>query len=174
MIKKTTRRVLTGIGMAALVGAFSASDASAQTTDTFQVLASVAENCVIQTPNDLNFGAYDPGGANLLADLDGSADIQVRCTRGTDPVEILLDLGANTAGGLRNMVGASLAETLQYELYLDAGRTTVWGDTAGNGFDYSNPPTSGFTSVTVFGQVPAGQDVSVDNYEDTVTATVNF
>jgi len=173
MIKKTTRRVLTGIGMAALVGAFSASEASAQTTDSFQVLASVAENCVINTPNNLNFGAYDPGGANLAADLDASADIEVRCTKGTDNVEILLDLGQNTAAGQRFMAGVSLAESLQYELYLDGGRTTVWGDTAGNGYAYT-AVNSGWTNVPVYGRVPQAQDVSVDSYEDTVQATVNF
>ena len=173
MIKKTTRRVLTGMGMAALVGAVSASDAAAQTTDSFQVLASVAETCVIQAPNDLDFGAYDPGGANLAADLDGDADISVRCTKGTDPVEITLSLGGNAAGSQRNMLGTNLSETLTYELYSDSGRTTVWGDTAGNGRDYT-AASSGWTDLTVYGRIPAGQDVSVDSYADTVVAEVNF
>lgn len=174
MIKKTTRRVLTGIVMTALVGAVSATDAAAQTTDSFQVLAQVAETCVIETPNDLNFGPYDPGGVNAASDLDGSANIRVRCTRGTDPVEILLDLGQNSLGGLRFMDGVAGTDQLQYELYLDGGRTQVWGDTAGNGYDYSNPASSGFTDIPVYGRVPASQDVAVDNYADTVTAEVNF
>jgi len=173
MIKTTTRRVLTGIGMAALVGAVSASDAAAQTTDSFQVLASVAETCVIEAPNDLDFGAYDPGGANLAAALDGQADISVRCTKGTDPVEITLSLGANASGAQRTMVGTTLAEALTYELYQDSSRNTVWGDTAGNGFDYT-AANSGWTDLTVYGRIPAGQDVSVDSYADTVVAEVNF
>lgn len=173
MIKKTTRRVLTGIAMAAMIGAISASDAAAQTTDSFQVLAQVAETCVIDTPTNLDFGAYDPGGANLAAALLGSVDISVRCTKGTDNVEILLDLGLNDAGGNRFMQGVNLSEPLQYELYTDSARTDVWGDTLGNGQSYL-AANSGWTVLTVYGSVPGGQDVSVDDYEDTVTATVNF
>lgn len=176
MIKETTRRVLTGIGMVALVGAVSASDAAAQSASSdFDVTASVVANCVIDTPSDLAFGAYEPAGANAAAPLDGDTTIEVACTRGSTGVYVGLDLGDNASGSTRRMVGQNDAETLDYELYSDAGRTLadVWGNDAVSGVSYV-PVDSSPASLTVFGRVPAAQDVIVDTYQDTVTATINF
>ncbi|HXE80607.1 MAG TPA: spore coat U domain-containing protein [Vicinamibacterales bacterium] len=169
MITTNVRRALTGIGMAALLGAFPASDAAAQTSDSFQVLASVAENCIINTPNALDFADYDPTSGT---DDDAETTISLRCTKGTT-AEVLISLGGNPSGGQRRMTGQTLSETLNYDLYTDSSRTSPWGDTAGAGYDHT-AASAAWTDVTVYGRIPAGQDVSVDAYEDTVTATVNF
>jgi spore coat protein U-like protein len=175
MINKTTRGVLAGLGAAALVGAVALSQTSveaATATSNLTVSASVVANCQIETPNTLAFGDYDPAGVNATPadNLDAAADIRVRCTKGTPNVEITLGTGVN---GDRTMTGAAEGEFLGYQLFVDAARTQVWGDTLGDGKAYV-ATSNGWSDQTVYGRVAGGQDVSVDDYEDTVVATVNF
>jgi spore coat protein U-like protein len=68
------------------------------------------------------------------------------------------------------------SEVLSYNLYLDSTRTTIWGDGTGGSQTYtrSNPPTNQNIKVSVFGRIPAGQDVSAGSYSATVTATIFF
>ena len=63
---------------------------------------------------------------------------------------------------------------LSYELYQDAGRTTVWG-TTGSGL-YNPPAAPSFAprSFTVYGRVDAGQDVPAGAFTDSAVATVTF
>ena len=57
-------------------------------------------------------------------------------------------------------------------MYSDAGRTTTWGDTAGTG--KADTGTGTTSTLTVYGQVAAGQNVPVGSYADTVVATVTY
>ena len=68
------------------------------------------------------------------------------------------------------------AETLTYNLFRDAAFTTVWGDGSGTTGQYQigNPPNNTDVPLTVYGRVPALQDVSAGSYSDTVIATINF
>jgi spore coat protein U-like protein len=68
------------------------------------------------------------------------------------------------------------AESLTYNLYRDAAFATVWGDGSGTTGTYQigNPPNNLNVNLTVYGRVPALQDVSAGSYSDTVIATVNF
>jgi spore coat protein U-like protein len=60
---------------------------------------------------------------------------------------------------------------LAYELYSDDTNTTVWGaDTAG----LVVPQTGSAVNTTVYGVIPAGQNVGIGNYTDTVVATIEF
>jgi spore coat protein U-like protein len=63
---------------------------------------------------------------------------------------------------------------LTYELYKDAAYSTVWGNTVGTGLDTGAAPNRNPRNFTVYGSVPAAQDVTVGSYADTVVATVNF
>lgn len=133
-------------------------------SDSFNVTATVVTNCQIQTPNTLAFGNYDPLSATPT---DGSTTFQVRCTKGTSAWVGLND-GLN---GTRFM--ASGTNLLDYELYQDSARTTVWGNTSATGVAY-NATNNGWFTLTVYGRIPAGQDVPAGSYLDTVTATINF
>ena len=68
------------------------------------------------------------------------------------------------------------SEPLNYNLYRDAARTAIWGDGTGGTQVYSDPrtPRNQNVTLTVYGRIPAGQDVSVGTYTNTVTATINF
>ena len=67
-------------------------------------------------------------------------------------------------------------EALGYNLYMDASRTTIWGDgTSGtSAYSRNNPPNGTNVSLPVYGRVGAAQDVSAGTYSDTVLATINF
>lgn len=78
--------------------------------------------------------------------------------------------------GRAAMTGGVPAGTqLDYDLYLDAGFASVWGDTFG--VDTSFPHAGAFpaaVNITVFGEIPLGQSPNPGAFQDTVTAVVFF
>lgn len=156
----------------------------AQQSEDFDVTANVIGNCVIDVTGDLAFGAYDPVEANLTTDKTGSTTISVRCTKGTSPVSVALNGGLNAgsdADGNRTMLGLTdAAETLGYTLRVASATGDLWGDGVTAGLGAENAYTgwvndSAAVTETVFGVLKAGQgDVSVQEFRDTVTASVNF
>ena len=154
------------LGMAAFAAPASAQSAS----DNLSVTATVASNCTITT-SPVAFGAYDPVLANAASPLDGSGSVTVACTRGSSAT-IGLGLGSNASGSTRRMgVGGNF---IAYELFQEAGRTTVWGDAGAGLLSPSAAPSIAPRTFTVYGRVAAGQDVAAGNYADSVVATVNF
>jgi spore coat protein U-like protein len=148
-----------------------AAPALAQTaTANLSVTATVAKNCSITT-TPVAFGSYDPVVANATTPLDGSGSVVVTCTKGAG-TRIDLGLGSNAAASVRRMLGG--ADLLTYELYTDTGRSTVWGSGAGAGQTIAAAPNKNPRTFTVYGRVPAGQDVGAASYADTVVATINF
>jgi spore coat protein U-like protein len=171
MMTKTTRRLMV-VGTA-MFGALviSQGTAAAQATDNLPVQATVVANCNINAPNTLQFGNYDPAVVNATADLDAATTIEVRCTKNSPNVWIGLDVGSNASGSTRRMTDGT--EFLNYEIYQDAARTTVWGNLIADGVSYT-PATSAWVDLNVYGRVPQAQDVGVGVYNDSVLATINF
>jgi spore coat protein U-like protein len=63
--------------------------------------------------------------------------------------------------------------TVGFQLYQDAGRTVIWGNTQSTN-TVAGTGTGSAQSLTVFGQVPAQATPRPDTYQTTVTATVFF
>jgi spore coat protein U-like protein len=146
--------------------------AVAQTdTDTFNVSANVSKNCSITT-TAVAFGVYDPVVANSTTPLDGTGSVIVTCTKGAG-TRIDLNNGGNFSGGTRRMT-AGAGNFLTYQLYQNTGRTTAWGSGGSAGQTVAGAPGKAPRTFTVFGRVPAGQDVSAGSYTDTVVATIHF
>jgi len=163
---------LAAIGGTALVVAVLGSTASAATaTANLNVSATVTNNCTIST-TPLTFGSYDPVVANASAHLDGTGTVTVACTKGA-AATVGLGLGSNATGSVRRMADGG-TNYLTYELYQDAGRTTVWGDSGTALLSPGAAPSKAPRNFTVYGRVAANQDVPAGNYSDTVVATVNF
>jgi len=118
----------------------------------------------------VSFGTYDVFSA---APLDSTGSVSFLCT-GNASVTVTLDKGGAPTFDPRRMLKGS--EALTYNLYLDAARTQVWGDGTGVSKVYVNPdPRNNRTiTVTIFGRVPAQQDVTAGSYSDIITATINF
>jgi len=155
------------------------------TSATVSVSTSVNANCTITT-NALNFGAFDPIGAQQTNNLDvGTNQISIACVQGSAPT-IGFNLGSNPSGSTRRMLRTTLpADYLNYELYQPPGNNpnttctfggslAVWGNSGSNLFTPAAPPSKASRSFYICARVPSGQDPSVGTYNDTVTATVNF
>lgn len=117
------------------------------------------------------FGVYDvfAGGP-----LDSTGNITLRCSGQDRNISISLDRGGAPTFAARQMRQGS--EFLNYNLYMDAARTILWGDGTGGTQAYfnANPPNNRDVVVPVFGRIPAGQDTSAGPYTDIVTATILF
>jgi spore coat protein U-like protein len=166
-------RAVLGFGMLGML--LSAPANAATATANLSVTATVAATCSIST-TALGFGAYDPVGANNASPLDGTGTVIVTCTNGASAA-LTLGQGANAGAGstdavpVRRMKDAAGA-FLSYSLYQDAGHSTIWGNNPATSVAQTGSGTA--ASVTVFGRVPAGQNVGSGTYSDTVVATVTF
>ena len=162
--------VLGGCVLVAAIGGLRGSAYAATATANLSVTATVIANCSIST-SAVAFGNYDPAVAHSASPLDGTGTVTITCTKGSGPT-VGLDVGSNASGSTRRMTDGS--EYLSYELYQNSGRTTVWGSSGGAIYDPGAAPSYAARSLTVYGRVGAGQDVSVGSYSDTVVATVTF
>lgn len=123
-------------------------------------------SCGVST-SGLSFGNYDVF-STLNDDVTGT--ISVNCTSGA-PYSISLSSGFGIYAA-RAMTNAG--NTLAYNLYLDPTRLTIWGDgSAGTGI-FNGTGTGASVGTTVYGRIPAKQNVPVGNYMDTITITVTF
>lgn len=142
-------------------------------TNNVTVSASITQNCTVGTAN-IGFGAYDPVVAQRTAALNQSTTISLTCTKGATGITLGLGPSANTSltpciAPLRCLTSGT--NTLSYNLYSDSPGGTVWNSPIGESV------TGGITtatSVTIYGQIPGGQDATVASYTDTVVATVNY
>lgn len=165
-------RLMAGLTVAAVAAGIAGysqqnTEAAFATPVNVAISASVAANCVL-TAGSVAFGAYDPLVANDTAALDQTGTFTVRCVKGVT-AQVGLDDGLNT--GRQMSDGGS--ELLDYELYKDAGRTTVWTDTGAGRYAYTAANKSA-TTLTIYGRVAGGQDAAVGSYTDTVVASAEF
>ena len=131
-----------------------------------------AQGACSLTSTTIVFGSYDIFSSTPL---DSLGQVIFRCSNNDHNVSISLDKGGAPTFNPRRLLNGT--STLNYNLYLDAARTIIWGDGSGGtqNFFIGNPqPNNQDIRVPLFGRIPAGQGASVGNYGDTVTATINF
>jgi spore coat protein U-like protein len=169
-MNRITKRVAAASLVLAMFSGMQAASA-ATTTTTFTVTATVLASCNLGSVATLPFGLYDPtSGSNA----DATTGIAVTCTIGT-PYNVGLSGGTTTGGTVaqRKMQGLTVANKLNYNLYRDAARTQVWGETILN--DTVVGLGTGFSQThTVYGRITAGSAASIDAYSDTITVTVTY
>lgn len=143
---------------------------AATATTTFAVSANVVPTCSVSAAA-MNFGAAIPN--PIASDVNATSTITATCSNGAG-YTIALN-GGTTAGGtvaIRRL--AAGANTVNYTIYSDAGRTTVWGDGT-LGTSVMNGAGSGAAQpITVYGRIPAGQAPGTGNFTDLVTVTITF
>jgi spore coat protein U-like protein len=151
--------------------ALSAAPASfaASKTSTFQVSLTVQNDCSIAA-NALDFGSAGV----IQNNIDVNTTLAVTCTKGT-PYDVALDAGTVSGSSIasRQMAGANNGDTVKFNLFRNASRTLLWGQTSGvdTATDIGNGSAQ---SLTVYGRVPPQAVPSADDYRTTVTATVVF
>ncbi|MGA2674758.1 MAG: spore coat U domain-containing protein [Terracidiphilus sp.] len=135
-------------------------------TAQFSVTSTVMAGCNISA-NALNFGTY----AGSLT--NATTNIFVTCTPSTS---YNVGLNAGTASGAtvttRAMTGPGTS-LLAYSLFSNPAMSINWGQTIGAN-TVIGTGTGVQQSLTVYGQIPAGQVVNPGSYTDTITATVTY
>jgi spore coat protein U-like protein len=114
------------------------------------------------------FGAYD---VFSTAPLDSTGTMTVSCSSRTN-ITITLDHGGASTFD-RRMVNSQ--QLLSYNLYIDVARSGIWGD--GTGTTAVVTANTSSLTRTVYGRIPARQDVKSNNgslYTDAIVATVAF
>jgi len=150
-----------------LVAGLATTGAQAQST-TFNVTTSVGDACSVSA-TDLGFGAYDPLNAT---NTDATTTLGVTCTL-TTTYDVGLDAGTGTGATTTVRVMEFGANTLNYALYQETGRTTIWGDSVGVD-TVSGTGTGASQALTIYGRIPALQSVTPGAYADLITVTVTF
>jgi spore coat protein U-like protein len=139
-----------------------------------------AITCNVTSLPALSFGSYDPFAASPL---DVTTAAVITCTTNKQQGESVAITTSLTRGGgpsysPRQMRNA-LNNPLNYNLYADTLRTTIFGDgSAGTSTrSLSGTPTKNVAVVftdNIFGRIFAGQDVSVGSYSDTLIYTISY
>lgn len=127
--------------------------------------------CAVTTTS-INFGNYDVG---LTLPNDSTGTITVTCDEAPPP-NVTIMIGPSPNSGVfnpRRMKHLTLSDFLQYNLFTDASRTVIWGNgTQGTSTIIRKATKAKPEIATVYGRIPAGQDVSAGQYSDTLTATI--
>ena len=143
--------------------------------------AHAATTCRIINAGSLAFGNYDLFSA---APTDSLANVTVTCSRQGGPQNetILMRVGQGVNGtsvNARRMLhtGGS-GNTLNYGLYRDVGRSSVWGilDNVNTVSALVAVPNNGSASATftIYGRIPPQQDVAPGTYGDSVQVTIIY
>ena len=142
---------------------------------------SFSARCSISTTG-INFGVYNPLNA---APLDSNGTVTIRCQRrGKDNstsgyVDLYPDSGSGgSCNSPRILSGGS--SSLQYNIYMDASRSTVWcwNGSSGTGwqsFNFSDltPPVS--QTYTAYGRIFGSQtSATPGTYTQTIWARVEY
>ncbi|MFN3609553.1 MAG: spore coat U domain-containing protein [Hyphomonas sp.] len=149
--------------MAAAALAVSAQAAHAATANgTLDVQATVVNTCVVLT-TPVVFASVG------LDAVTANGSITVNCTN-SSAFTVALDGGDSGDISARTLSHATLPASFNYQLYTDAGRTTVWGDgvtgTQANG-------TGPSQTLTVYGVTTSTPDTA-GAYADEVQVTVTY
>src|ERR1700682_4066812 len=134
---------------------------------------SAADSCTVAAQTHA-FGAYD-----TINPTSTTSSITVTCTTDSSPKVIAYTVKLSSGPGsyaTRQMTGAG--DTLTYNLYTTAARTTIWGDaTAGTSslsgsVSIPNNGNSGSKIETVYGLIGAPQNVTPGAYSTAPPITV--
>jgi spore coat protein U-like protein len=141
---------------------------AATATATMTVQMTITATCLVNSASTLNFGTQGV----LSANVDQTSTIQVTCTN-TTPYNIGLNVGTGTGATVATRKLTSGATTVNYTLYSNSTRTTLWGNTVGT--DTSAATGNGAAqSYTVYGRVPPQAAPAPGTYTDTITVTVTY
>ena len=136
-------------------------------SSSFTVQATIAGSCTAITPQSLfDFGTITGTAANT----DSSMTVSVTCTTSL-PYNLTMGYGTNGNSAGRKM--ANGANTLNYQLFTDSGRTINFDDFGGNASGWIGGIGTGSSqSILVYGRVPVQSTPPAGVYTDSVIAAV--
>lgn len=145
----------------------------------FAAPSALAASCTL-TLSGMTFGSYD---VLTPTALDSVSTLNVACTRTLFPSErvdytLTASVGSGASYASRSM--AQGAERLGYNLYRNTARTQIWGNGTGGSsvitgthtLNNGNPNRN--RNHSIYGRIPALQNVAAGNYLDTLAVTLTF
>lgn len=151
----------------AFAGINTASAATA--SDQFDVTITITNECTI-VANDLPFGSH---GGQINANIDQASTMVVNCNPGA-VYEVALDAGDGSGSTVASrFMDDGGTNTVAYQMYRDASRSQIWGETSGVD-TVGGTGTGANQTLNLYGRVPSGQSVASGSYISTVSATVTF
>ena len=143
---------------------------------TWAVTQTLAFKCDV-TATNLNFGNYD---TMAPAPCDSTASINVACNmppqHPNSPLTVTISISPGSSGSFaQRQMQSTSTDNLNYNLYSNASFSTIWGDGGGSsstqvGFVTSTTPWD----ATLYGRIPALQNIRAGSYSDTITVTIDF
>ncbi len=130
-----------------------------------------AASCVFNSVTPVAFGPYDVFSATA-DDAVGSFTFQCSLLQLLDAITINISTGSSGTYSSRTMLNG--ANTLNYNLYMDAARTVVWGDKSSGTSNYTALLAALPVTLSVYGRIPARQNAKAGNFADTVVITLLF
>ena len=141
--------------------------------------AGAAVSCVASSTSTA-FGIYNPLSATPTY---ANGDVQVTCTLlsgGSTTVNLVSSYSTGASGtyAMRTMISG--ANKLNYNLFFDAAYTSIRGNgtggsaTGGATLNLTPGNPTGTASGTIYGRIPAGQDVAAGSYADTIVVTITY
>ena len=125
------------------------------------VAATVNVMCQVNTNWNLVFGNYSG------AQIDADANVHIHCTK---PIAVFLQLNRGLNSGVTRRM-ANGAARLNYDLYTDAARTTVWDANPGQ---LISEPIRQDRDNPIYGRLFANQNPLGGAYSDTIVATILY
>jgi spore coat protein U-like protein len=125
----------------------------------------------------ITFGNYD---IFSIYPVDTTGTITVNCI--SDVVRAMLTAGVSQTSGVfnpRQMKRLGGTDLLNYNIFTDASRTSIFGSGTGGttGIELRRPPgkpAPWSQMINIYGRIPTGQDISVGSYSDTLTFTITW
>jgi len=122
----------------------------------------------------INFGNYDVFSSTPL---DAVGTITINCSGNVGRATVTLSTGLYGTFNPRRMRRSGGADLLDYNVYTNIARTTIFGDGTGGTSRVRTrrppgPRVPWSASIDMYGRIPPGQNVSIGTYSDTLTATV--
>ena len=123
-----------------------------------QAIGVIVPSCTVST-TPLNFGIY--WGTNTLV---STASVNVSCNLPAT-TKVQMDTGLHSLN-FKTRKMASQQNTLNYNIYANSARSSVWGDGTAGTFTLTG------SKLTMYASIPGGQVVPAGTYNDTVVVTI--
>jgi spore coat protein U-like protein len=134
--------------------------------------AHAAATCSILNTSGVAFGAYD---TFSTMPVDSTGLVSFRCTGVAQGDMLSIELGRGGTGTFLPRAMIYGRWRLEYNLFLDAARTVVWGDGTSGTSVYSVHTVEGQSvSVPIFGRALPRQNVAPGVYNDLIVLTMNY
>lgn len=163
-LNKRRKCIASAAAIAFVAGMWTIPLQAATDTATMSVTATVQSSCAV-SGGSLDFGNYQSG---QTGNLDAVGTITYTNCSGT--IEFELDGGQSGNVNARAMVSGG--NSLNYQLYRNTQRTSVFGTGSNSQSEILLEVANG--SVEVYGRIPANQSVNAGSYSDTVNITMTF